>query len=126
MTRLILLGWCPAAAPWTLLTVFPLVFLCLSIVQQELMLSTCLVFMPRYFASVTASETALVTYHLRLRVCKNESVRLGTMANVFKRGPSTDLQRSGSAPNGKTHRRVYMPYIQVYLLASAAVAWYRN
>jgi hypothetical protein len=126
MTRLILLGWCPAAAPWTLLTVFPLVLLCLSIVQQKLMLSTCLVFMPRYFASVTASETALITYHLRLRVCKNESVRLEIMANAFNRGRSTDLRRSGSAPNGKTHRHVYMPYIQVYLLASAAVAWYRN
>jgi hypothetical protein len=90
------------------------------------MLSTCLVFMPRYLASETASEIALITNHLWLRVCKNESVRVEIMANAFKRGRSTDLQRSGSGPSGKIHPHVYMPYTQVYLLASAAVAWYRN
>lgn len=65
MTGLVFLGWCPATTPWTPLAVLPLVFLRLYIGGERLILSACLILVPRYLADEATGEVAFGTYHLR-------------------------------------------------------------
>ena len=68
MAGFVLLRGCPATTPRTPLAVFPLVFFRLSIIEQKLVLSACLVLMPRYLAGEAAGKVAIGTYHPRLRI----------------------------------------------------------